>query len=79
VETKEQLEFLATHGCTLAQGFYIARPVEAPEMAKLLRIGEDETGIIQIAVPARKAGTEVPLADYEAEMLIKASRGKRTP
>jgi hypothetical protein len=30
-------------------------------------------------VPARKAGTEVPLADYEAEMLIKASRGKRTP
>jgi diguanylate cyclase (GGDEF)-like protein len=77
VETKEQLEFLATHGCTLAQGFYIARPVEAPEMAKLLRIGEDETGIIQIAVPARKPGTEVPLADYEAEMLIKASRGKR--
>jgi diguanylate cyclase (GGDEF)-like protein len=77
VETKEQLEFLATHGCTLAQGFYIARPVEAPEMAKLLRIGEDETGIIQIAVPAKKSGTEVPLADYEAEMLIKASRGKR--
>ena len=29
VETKEQLQFLATHGCTLAQGFYIARPVEA--------------------------------------------------
>ena len=42
VETQEQLEFLATHGCTLAQGFYIARPVEAPEMAKMLRIGEDE-------------------------------------
>jgi EAL domain-containing protein (putative c-di-GMP-specific phosphodiesterase class I) len=30
VETQEQLKFLATHGCTLAQGFYIARPVEAP-------------------------------------------------
>ena len=24
VETREQLEFLGTHGCTLAQGFYIA-------------------------------------------------------
>jgi EAL domain-containing protein (putative c-di-GMP-specific phosphodiesterase class I) len=76
VETKEQLQFLATHGCTLAQGFYIARPVEAPEMAKLLRIGEDATGIIQIAVP-KTSGTDVPLADYEAEMLIKASRAKR--
>ena len=32
----------------------------------------------QIAVPTgRKAGTEVPLADYEAEMLIKASRAKK--
>jgi hypothetical protein len=45
-------------------------------MAKLLRIGEDATGIIQIAVPT-KGRTDVPLADYEAEMLIKASRAKR--
>ena len=72
VETKEQLQFLATHGCTLAQGFYIARPVEAPEMAKLLRIGADEPrsgGRRRI----RKSGTDVPLADYEAEMLIKVA------
>ena len=72
VETKEQLEFLATHGCTLAQGYYIAKPVEAAEMAKLLRIGLEDTGIIQVAVPSKKGG--VPLADYEAEMLLKVAK-----
>jgi diguanylate cyclase (GGDEF)-like protein len=72
VETKEQLEFLATHGCTLAQGFYIAKPVEAAEMAKLLRIGLEDTGIIQVAVPSKKGA--VPLADYEAEMLLKVAK-----
>ena len=45
-------------------------------MAKMLRIGEDQTGIIQIAVPDKK-NIDVPLAEYEAEMLIKASRAKR--
>jgi diguanylate cyclase (GGDEF)-like protein len=74
VETQEQLEFLATHGCTLAQGFYIAKPVEAEEMGRLLRIGEEDTGIIKIAVPPRKL--EVPLADYEAEMLLKVAKQK---
>ncbi len=73
VETKEQLQFLATHGCTLAQGFYIARPVEAPEMAKLLRIGTHEAPIVNVAVSG-SAGTDVPLADYEAEMLLKVGR-----
>jgi predicted signal transduction protein with EAL and GGDEF domain len=73
VETKEQLQFLATHGCTLAQGFYIARPVEAPEMAKLLRIGTHETPVVNVAVTG-PAGTDVPLADYEAEMLLKVGR-----
>ena len=28
-------------------------------------------------LPDVKSGTDVPLADYEAEMLIKASRAKR--
>ena len=47
-------------------------------MAKLLRIGEDATGIIQIAVPApAKSGNDVPLADYEAELLIRGNRSKR--
>jgi len=73
VETKEQLQFLATHGCTLAQGFYIAKPVEAPEMAKLLRIGEGATTTPFFSVPAVKK-IDVPLADYEAEMLLKVAK-----
>jgi predicted signal transduction protein with EAL and GGDEF domain len=73
VETKEQLQFLATHGCTLAQGFYIAKPVESAEMAKLLRIGEDTMTAPLISVPMGKK-IDVPLADYEAELLIKAGR-----
>lgn len=71
VETKEQLQFLATHGCTLAQGFYIARPVEAAEMVQLLRIGTHEAPMVDLAVTG-KCGTDVPLADYEAELLLKA-------
>ncbi len=71
VETKEQLQFLATHGCTLAQGFYIAKPVEAAEMAQLLRIGTHETPMVDLSVTG-KGRTDVPLADYEAELLLKA-------
>ena len=72
VETKEQLQFLATHGCTLAQGFYITRPVEAPEMTKLLRLGTNEAPIVNIPMP--KKAMDVPLADYEAEMLLKVAK-----
>jgi predicted signal transduction protein with EAL and GGDEF domain len=71
VETREQLQFLQTHGCTLAQGFLIAKPVEAPEMAKLLRIGAGE--IPTMPLPPRKP-LDVPLADYEAEMLLKVAK-----
>jgi len=73
VETKEQLQFLSTHGCTLAQGFYIAKPVEAAEMAKLLRLGSNETPTMSVPMPTRKPG-DVPLADYEAEMLLKVAK-----
>jgi diguanylate cyclase (GGDEF)-like protein len=70
VETQEQLQFLSTHGCTLAQGFYIARPVEAYEMEQLLRIGSNEAAVID--VPSRKASSlDVPLADYEAALLLR--------
>jgi diguanylate cyclase (GGDEF)-like protein len=75
VETKEQLQFLSTHGCTLAQGFYIAKPVEAPEMAKLLRLGAGEIPTLALPVAARKS-LDVPLADYEAEMLLKVAKKK---
>jgi EAL domain-containing protein (putative c-di-GMP-specific phosphodiesterase class I) len=36
VETAEQLEFLAAHGCALAQGFHLARPVPAADVTELL-------------------------------------------
>jgi diguanylate cyclase (GGDEF)-like protein len=74
VETAEQLQFLATHGCTLAQGFYIARPVEAAEMEKMLRIGSNEPAVIAVPAAAAKAAIDVPLADYEAEMLLKVAK-----
>jgi hypothetical protein len=69
VETQEQLDFLATHGCTLAQGFFIARPVEAAEMAKMLRIGSNESPMLPM--PAKVKALDVPLADYEAAALLK--------
>jgi diguanylate cyclase (GGDEF)-like protein/PAS domain S-box-containing protein len=37
VETAEQLEFLARHGCALAQGFHLARPLPAAAVTPLLR------------------------------------------
>ncbi|MEO8565435.1 MAG: EAL domain-containing protein, partial [Betaproteobacteria bacterium] len=39
VETAEQAEFLKTHGCNEAQGYYFARPVPADEMRALLEHG----------------------------------------
>ena len=72
VETKEQLQFLATHGCTLAQGFYIAKPVEARRWRRLLRIGDDRHGN-HPGRACRRRNVDVPLADYEAEMLLKVA------
>jgi predicted signal transduction protein with EAL and GGDEF domain len=73
VETQSQLQFLTTHGCTLAQGFYIAKPVEAAEMSKLLRIGSGQPASMPIPLPAKR-DADVPLADYEAEMLLKVAK-----
>ncbi|MGQ0699038.1 MAG: putative bifunctional diguanylate cyclase/phosphodiesterase [Panacagrimonas sp.] len=39
VETPEQLEFLRAHGCDQAQGFLLARPMPADELANLFRAG----------------------------------------
>jgi diguanylate cyclase (GGDEF)-like protein/PAS domain S-box-containing protein len=39
VETAEQAEFLKTHGCNEAQGYYFARPVPADAMRALLERG----------------------------------------
>jgi EAL domain-containing protein (putative c-di-GMP-specific phosphodiesterase class I) len=37
VETEAQLDFLASHGCEEAQGFWLSRPLPAPELAAWLR------------------------------------------
>jgi diguanylate cyclase (GGDEF)-like protein/PAS domain S-box-containing protein len=39
VETLEQLEFLQSHHCEEAQGYYFSRPVSAPQFARLLETG----------------------------------------
>ena len=36
VETAAQLEYLRRHQCDQIQGFYLARPVPAPELEKML-------------------------------------------
>lgn len=36
VETKEQLDYLVMHGCDLAQGYLIGRPVDKDDMEELL-------------------------------------------
>ncbi|WP_292432902.1 EAL domain-containing protein [Methylobacter sp.] len=37
VETKEQFEFLRAHGCDLAQGYYVSRPLSKIELIDLLQ------------------------------------------
>lgn len=41
VETEAQLEYLRAHGCDMAQGFFIGRPMGAPEAIGILRPGGD--------------------------------------
>lgn len=36
IETKEQLQFLRTHGCDVAQGYVFSRPLHAIEVTRLL-------------------------------------------
>jgi len=40
VETAAQLDYLKRHGCEEAQGFFIARPLEEPELRNWWRITE---------------------------------------
>ena len=39
VETKNQLDFLVSHGCDLVQGYYFSRPVPADTFASLFKSG----------------------------------------
>ena len=36
VETREQFEFLANHGCTFVQGYYFARPLPVDQLREWL-------------------------------------------
>jgi len=48
IEQPEQLDLLRSLGCTMGQGFLLARPAPAPEVKKLLAVG----GLLQVGVPA---------------------------
>ncbi|HEY5307997.1 MAG TPA: EAL domain-containing protein, partial [Casimicrobiaceae bacterium] len=50
VETAEQLEFLRSRNCDIAQGYYLSRPLPTADIGDLLqsRRGED-TGEIRVA------------------------------
>jgi EAL domain-containing protein (putative c-di-GMP-specific phosphodiesterase class I) len=52
VETREQLDYLRSHGCDEMQGYYFSRPLAAPEFEQLLREGR------ALALPALEAETE---------------------
>jgi EAL domain-containing protein (putative c-di-GMP-specific phosphodiesterase class I) len=41
VETKEQVNFLQTHDCDEAQGYYFSRPLAVASFARLLETGID--------------------------------------
>jgi diguanylate cyclase (GGDEF)-like protein/PAS domain S-box-containing protein len=45
VQTKAQLEFLVSAGCTVGQGFYFSRAVQAELASKFLRRGYVEPGV----------------------------------
>jgi diguanylate cyclase (GGDEF)-like protein len=45
VETLEELEFLRTHRCDAAQGYYFSQPVPAEQFAKLLITGISRSGL----------------------------------
>ena len=44
IETAEQLDFLREHGCDIAQGFYLARPLSGPVVTELLQARTQSAG-----------------------------------
>lgn len=44
VETEEQMQFLREHGCDIAQGYYLARPLPVAQITELLQIRPGSAG-----------------------------------
>ena len=61
VETQEQLEFLRSHQCDEAQGYYFSRPVPSLQFSQLL-----ESGIPEPAVVVRARAGPIKRADRYA-------------
>jgi predicted signal transduction protein with EAL and GGDEF domain len=58
VETHEQLEFLAAHGCDQIQGYVFSRPLPADELSSLLMLELVSPGpgrLGQASTPAKPA------------------------
>jgi diguanylate cyclase (GGDEF)-like protein len=53
VETPEELEFLRSHHCDEAQGYYFSRPVPPEQFAQLLRTGIPVAQCLQHPTPRR--------------------------
>jgi EAL domain-containing protein (putative c-di-GMP-specific phosphodiesterase class I) len=51
VETSAQAEFLLSAGCEHAQGYYFSRPLNAPRVTELLRLGTIRTAEQPVFVP----------------------------
>jgi diguanylate cyclase (GGDEF)-like protein/PAS domain S-box-containing protein len=63
VETKEQLELLASWGCRAAQGFYFSKPISADDMGQVLRKEKIDASAAR-QVPANRASSAaLALAD----------------
>jgi diguanylate cyclase (GGDEF)-like protein/PAS domain S-box-containing protein len=48
VENEAQFEFLVEHGCPLAQGFHLGRPLTAEAVTPLLRSGRLEDAVVDL-------------------------------
>ena len=78
VETREQLRVPRHARLHAGAGLLHRQAGRSAEMAKLLRIGTNEPPIVAVAhAGARKAAADVPLADYEAEMLLRGLASTR--
>ena len=55
VETREQLEMVRGHGCTLVQGFYISRPLAADRMHRAVEKGFGFTAAAPAGLPRARS------------------------